>query len=221
MQKDVKIGIAIGVLLIALIGIFWWARGNKPPKNETLPGDSSALPPPVEPVAPSAGTPDVTVPGAVRPGAPGTVTTGTVMPGVVPPTTLPAPAMAKKYKVQAGDTLEKIARSQLGDGTKYKLIADANKIPPPYKLNIDQELIIPDVAGARPPEPPPTTGTTTAATKTAGEQKHTVAAGDTLIALSKKYYGTEAKFKVIADANHIAEPYTLKVGQVLVIPAAK
>ncbi|MCX7806198.1 MAG: LysM peptidoglycan-binding domain-containing protein [Planctomycetota bacterium] len=49
---------------------------------------------------------------------------------------------------------------------------------------------------------------------------HTVAKGDTLAGLSRKYYGDEKHWKRIADANPDADPARLKTGAVLKIPPA-
>lgn len=258
MQRDVKIGIAIGVLLIALIGIFWWARSNKPKTPPPTPTDTAATLPAVpEPVAPpvaTPGSPEVTIPGAPRPVTPTTVsatptttTTGaavslpvpgaptTTMVGVgVPPPPVgqtpigdPAPAAARKYKVASGDSLAKIAKQFYGDESKYKVIAEANKIVAPYALKPGQELVIPEIAGHAAPKTPgattsPTTRTT--ATPAAGHGKtHKVVAGETLSKISKQYYGNEGKWKTIYEANKakMKSPDDLKVGMELEIPQDK
>jgi nucleoid-associated protein YgaU len=256
MQRDVKIGIAIGVLLIALIGIFWWARSNKAKTPPPTPTDTAAvLPVAPEPVAPPVATPgsgEVAIPGAPRPVAPTTIAGAppatlaggvAVLPPGAPTTTLPgaavpppvgqppvapAPAAERKYKVVQGDSLAKIAKQFYGDETKYKVIADANKIGAPYALKPGQELVIPEVAGAQ-PKPPPTPGATTKPAPAAGHTavkeatKHKVVAGDTLSKLSKQYYGTEGKWKAIYEANKakMKSENDLQVGMELVIPAEK
>lgn len=50
---------------------------------------------------------------------------------------------------------------------------------------------------------------------------YTVKSGDSLSRISKKHYGTYTNWNVIADANNINSPYTLTVGQTLVIPGEK
>jgi nucleoid-associated protein YgaU len=44
--------------------------------------------------------------------------------------------------------------------------------------------------------------------------------GDNLSKISKRYYGDANKYPVIAQANNLADPDKIKVGQELVIPAA-
>lgn len=56
-----------------------------------------------------------------------------------------AEAEAKTYTVQPGDTLGKIAQSQLGDASRWQEIWEANKeaVPDPDQIEVGQELIIP------------------------------------------------------------------------------
>jgi nucleoid-associated protein YgaU len=53
-----------------------------------------------------------------------------------------------------------------------------------------------------------------------GGKTHTVKAGDSLSSIAKQYYGSAAKWKVIADANKstLKDPNKLKVGMKLSIP---
>lgn len=57
----------------------------------------------------------------------------------------------------------------------------------------------------------------------AGEQTYTVASGDTLSRIAKKFYGNANQWRVIFEANgdQIKNPDLIRVGQVLKIPAAK
>lgn len=50
------------------------------------------------------------------------------------------------------------------------------------------------------------------------ENKYTVKSGDTLWAISKKYYGDGSQYMKIANANNISNPNLIYPGQVLVIP---
>jgi nucleoid-associated protein YgaU len=55
------------------------------------------------------------------------------------------PQPARKYKVVAGDSLSKIAKSFYGDANQYMKIFEANKdqLDDPNKIQIGQELVIP------------------------------------------------------------------------------
>lgn len=50
---------------------------------------------------------------------------------------------SRTYKVRPGDNLTQIAERTLGDGDKWKLISEANKLKSPDRLEVGQELIIP------------------------------------------------------------------------------
>ena len=62
----------------------------------------------------------------------------------------------------------------------------------------------PPTAAAPPPPPPPRT--------------YTVVSGDTLWAISERFYGDGSKYQVIADASGVANPDLIHPGQVLTIP---
>lgn len=53
--------------------------------------------------------------------------------------------MARKYQVQAGDTLSTIAQRFYGDETLFNLIAAANQLANPNKIAVGQTLSIPDL----------------------------------------------------------------------------
>jgi 5'-nucleotidase len=60
----------------------------------------------------------------------------------------------------------------------------------------------------------------TPSAKTIGEKTHTVRHGETLFSIAKATYGDGKKWKEIVAANPGVTPSKLKVGQVLVLPAA-
>jgi hypothetical protein len=49
-------------------------------------------------------------------------------------------------------------------------------------------------------------------------RSYTVASGDTLWAISERFYGDGSKYQVIADASGISNPDLIQPGQVLTIP---
>lgn len=53
-----------------------------------------------------------------------------------------------------------------------------------------------------------------------GNQTYTVMPGDNLGKISKQFYGDANKYMKIAEANKLADPDKIKVGQELLIPAA-
>jgi hypothetical protein len=67
----------------------------------------------------------------------------------------------------------------------------------------------PKPAAAPPPPPPP---------PPPAPRTYTVVSGDTLWAISERFYGDGGKYQVIADASGIANPDLIYPGQVLTIP---
>ncbi len=110
------------------------------------------------------------------------------------------------YKVQRGDTLATIAKAQ---GVSIENLAAANDLRSPYRLTAGQTLKVPGGA-----EPARSTSTPSRSTER-DVSTHTVAAGDTLFALARKYDTTPA---AIAEASGISASAGLRVGQKLTIP---
>lgn len=116
------------------------------------------------------------------------------------------PVAGGTYKVKPGDTLGAIAQRLFGDMSRWREIAKANGIVDPEKLRVGQELKIPGWKGE-------------GADKGGGAAAvHQVRPGDTLSSIAERYLGSASKWKVIADANGIADPRALKVGAVLKVP---
>ncbi len=105
--------------------------------------------------------------------------------------TRPAPAEEAKRTVTArsGDTVYAIARRH---GVSVRALIDANRLGPPYRLRVGQELVLP-----RPRE-------------------HVVARGETLYGISRRY---RVDMSVLARANGLTAPYRMEVGQKLKLPA--
>ncbi|MCB9421389.1 MAG: LysM peptidoglycan-binding domain-containing protein [Ardenticatenaceae bacterium] len=113
---------------------------------------------------------------------------------------------ALAYKVQWGDTLNKIAARF---GVSVQAIVSANNISNPNLIYADQILQIPDGNATPVPQTPsPTTPVPTGGT-------YTVKTGDTLSAIARRFGTTIA---AIAQANNISNVNLIYVGQVLTIP---
>ena len=106
-----------------------------------------------------------------------------------------------------------------GDGPAWSSKTDTTEPPPPAP---EAEAATPDVAPvaeeapapapeaepAPPPPPPPPPAPRT----------YTVVSGDTLWAISERFYGDGSKYQVIADASGVSNPDLIHPGQVLTIP---
>ncbi|PEG42089.1 hypothetical protein CQY20_04070 [Mycolicibacterium agri] len=105
------------------------------------------------------------------------------------------------HKVVSGETLWAIAEKYYGEGNLFTLIAAANKLPNANLIRPGDVLIIPPKPTS--PGPPDT---------------YTVAPGDKLWDIAKRFYGDGNKYSIIANANHIADPDLILPGQQLIIP---
>jgi len=128
---------------------------------------------------------------------------------------MPATAGSRSYVIKSGDTLEAIARAQLGDGQKWRQIASANPGINPNNLKVGQSIAIPE-GGV---EAPRAAGSVGAATPVEGNA-YTVQKGDTLTTIASKKLGSKSKWKQIADANRdrLSDPHNLVPGTVIRLP---
>ncbi|MCU4185716.1 LysM peptidoglycan-binding domain-containing protein [Acidiferrimicrobium sp. IK] len=107
------------------------------------------------------------------------------------------------YTVRAGDTLGSIAARY---GTSWSALAAANRLVDPNTVLVGQVLNIGDGATAGDGV------TVTVAAAPGAGPSYTVRAGDTLGSIAVRY-GTS--WSALAGANHLADPNTILVGQVL------
>jgi len=107
------------------------------------------------------------------------------------------------------------------DGVAWSAKTDTTEPPPPAPEAEAPEAAAPEVAPAAveevapapvaepaPPPPPPPPAPRT----------YTVVSGDTLWAISERFYGDGSKYQVIADASGVSNPDLIHPGQVLTIP---
>ena len=137
------------------------------------------------------------------------------------PVEAPAPAMAtaaeRTHVVAKGDTLAKIAKA---NGVTSAALAKANGVQGTM-IKIGQKLKIPEVAGASTEAKPAVSAPAQAVAKAAAKQEsspagtYTVAAGDTLAKIAKKF-GTKAE--TLAKLNSISDPKKLKIGMKIQVP---
>jgi nucleoid-associated protein YgaU len=201
MKPSVLVALLAAILVIGIVFIVWISGGfePKPPIVEAFPEPITSTLTTLEPLT-------ATEFGALT-------LTGTMI----------AEPVSNSYTIKPGDTLWSIAKEFYnGDGTKSKLIAEANKdkIPNPNRIKVGTEIVIPPSGSSTMPM-----GRTEPAQEqsynTSEGQNYTVRKGDTLSSISKKFYGTVNKRNIIVDANRdrlATESTTLKVGWKLVIP---
>lgn len=118
------------------------------------------------------------------------------------------------YTVKENDSLWTIADAWFGDAGRWELIAKANPLIDPDRLELGQVLRLPpqnadrrrpERRRVRPNEP----------------NTYTIRSGDSLWRIAKAQYGDETKWSIIYDANRAAigrDPAKLSVGTRLHIP---
>ena len=123
----------------------------------------------------------------------------------------PLPGLGEKvHVVVANDSLSGISGKHYGTVKHWRLIAKANNLEEDAVLQVGKRLIIPDLPTTVPVPTTPLPGL--------GEKTHVVKQGDTLQGISEHYYGTIRYYKLIQEANKLADPDALKAGQTLIIP---
>jgi murein DD-endopeptidase MepM/ murein hydrolase activator NlpD len=117
----------------------------------------------------------------------------------------PAAELPGQVTVLPGDTVYAIARRT---GASPQAIITLNRLSPPYGLEVGEIIRVP--ANSVPPS--------RAAAESAAPRDgaHVVKAGETLYSISR---ATGASVDRIAQANSLGQPYSLRVGQALRIPA--
>ncbi len=101
------------------------------------------------------------------------------------------------------------------DGPAWSSNTQTDEAPPPPVEEAPEvapaaaEEPLPAAEPAPPPPPPP---------PPPAPRTYTVVSGDTLWAISERFYGDGNKYQVIADASGISNPDLIHPGQVLTIP---
>ncbi|MAW59610.1 MAG: hypothetical protein CMJ94_02100 [Planctomycetes bacterium] len=132
-------------------------------------------------------------------------------------------------RVRENDNLTKIAKRELGDGDRWREIAELNEIPKPYHVRVGELLYLPGEKAAQPaasPAPTPVNAGAGNTPSSAGNELRKVASykvkpGDTPGEISQAVYGTSKHWKSILSANGIADARDLRAGTILKIPSRK
>jgi 5'-nucleotidase len=149
------------------------------------------------------------------------------------------------YVVERGDSLWSIAEDKLGDGFRWKEIAEVNDLPTDTTLRAGQELKLPSqtiaeadteisepvtetIVATTEPEvvvtPSPVPSITPVAASTTklnipdSSTSYTVVKGDNLWNIAVATYGDGFRWTDIAQANKLENPRVIHAGNVLVLP---
>lgn len=116
------------------------------------------------------------------------------------------------YEVRYGDTLSKIGARF---GIAWREIAELNNIAEPNKIRTGQLLKIPHKATEEKPDANPSPTPDISAQESKKETTYVVERGNTLSGIGAKI---GVSWKEIAKLNGITSPYTIYVGQSLLVP---
>jgi nucleoid-associated protein YgaU len=128
-----------------------------------------------------------------------------------------APAF-REYRVRAGDTPASIAKRELGDAKLASAVLQANQLMSPAHLREGRIIRLPldpsNVQGK------PVTSNTVPSTPALPTPEYVVRKGDSLAAIARRVYGSEAHVQFLIDANKatLTDPSAIKPGQVLLVP---
>jgi LysM repeat protein len=117
-----------------------------------------------------------------------------------------AAAATVVHVVAPGETLSGIARRY---GASVSALASANGIADPDLVRIGARLQVPAGSGG--------SGSSGGSSTGATARSHTVASGETLAGIARRYGVTVG---AVVSANRIANPNLIRIGQVLAVPAA-
>lgn len=132
------------------------------------------------------------------------------------------------HEVKQGESLWSIAQQHYGDGSKYKLIADANRtaVGNNDRVNVGTKLVIPALEGEAAPDPirEITTATTTQSdtgSTTTRPRTIKVEARATLSGLAREHLGSAGRWPELLEANRdqLNRPEDLREGMILKLPA--
>jgi nucleoid-associated protein YgaU len=132
-----------------------------------------------------------------------------------------ATTSATSYRVQRGDTLERIAERMLGDGKRWTDIARLNGLGEATHLAIGQDLRLPGKQAATPAAPPAAPAASKKLAKAPTTVRiYTVEKGDTLESIAEKQLGDKRRWREIYDFNRsrLKKPDSVDAGVKLQMP---
>ena len=127
-------------------------------------------------------------------------------------TPIPLPAT---YTVKAGDSLWTISEAHYKTGYNWVDIRDANSLTNPDRIEVGQQLSVPDVKPRLPEGQISASETTMVKPKV---EQYTVQSGDSLWNIAVAQYNDGYRWVDIAKANKLANPDLIFAGNVFMLP---
>jgi nucleoid-associated protein YgaU len=228
MGNDLKYGLILGVVVL-LIFVGWMVIHNRGTDGETSTAESSTTSPSSTPAAgtdmwPTSGLTDTATTAGAPAGAPPSNDVA------LAPTTNVSESPTASYEISRPLDTASVRtqdRTTYSPGPSAPGAGAANTARPPYQTSAASgprtgdyirptdnppvglvSLDVPEQTGPVLTEPEPESAAGT----------HTVASGETLQDISRKYFGTTTRWREIAEANPSVDPNRMKVGTKLTIP---
>ncbi|OHB75440.1 MAG: hypothetical protein A2Z34_07390 [Planctomycetes bacterium RBG_16_59_8] len=107
------------------------------------------------------------------------------------------PPPSQEYVIKQGDNYHDLAKKFYGDGSKAKMIADANPQFPPNRLKINAKIVIPTFEAT----PPAVPAVDNAPATVSGSKTYKVQDNDSYWKIAAKVYGKGDMYQKIMDAN--------------------
>ena len=228
MNRDVKIGIVVSILVFLVLVLYWSTRGSKEVTLSPVEEEEIALVDVEEEpewlqefekerdVIVTMERPPVKVEEEETPEFILKELPPSSMDEETEPEKKVTPVIKRTHIIQKGDSLWKLAKKYYGDGTKWQIIHEANKavIPNPTLLPVGLEIIIPELVVA------PEEKAEGPSLESLGKRTYVIKRGDLLWNLAVKFYGDGTKWQIIYEANKniIPNPTRIPVGKKIVIP---
>ena len=133
----------------------------------------------------------------------------------------------QRYTVRSGDSLERIARRELGNASRWRDVAKLNGISDPNLVRVGQVLTLPQAgkAAAKPAAQKVAKGKQGSSAKkrasasSGGAGEYIVAKGDVLSRIAERQLGSSKRWREIVALNPGLNPSKLHVGARLVMPS--
>lgn len=130
----------------------------------------------------------------------------------------PSGPETRDYTIRSGDSLERIARRELGDARAVDRIAALNQLSKPYTIYAGRKLKLP-VTALAPASSTPAAAPAPVATE--GRTSYTVLPGDSLSVVLQREYGTyKRSLPIVKSLNPGLDPNRIHPGTTIVMPRA-
>jgi nucleoid-associated protein YgaU len=226
MRKDVRLGFAVGGVLLAVIIVAILVVHRNRGHEKTVGFDTGGK----EAVTPA---PDTTTPNTDKTGG-DSAPVGVALPTPAAPAREPgddtpaarATADASDRSDKGNDRWDALFASTAEDPIRAQLTSNAAKVKSHKSAAADADRTIEDAAANSPMDSAPTTPRAVSESATAtpvnvdSPRTHRIQSGETFVSISKAVYGDGRYFKAIADANPNVSPEKLRPGMVIQLPPA-